>query len=482
MRRVAAGPCVVAAWLLVGCALPEPVAGPLGLAVAPAYTDAPGAPPFDADAPPWWRAFGDPLLAAAVEEAVGESPEVFQALARAAQSRAQAVIVGADALPSVGAGVNASATRQGFGDAGFSTAESYGIGLNVDWEIDLRGRLAAQTEAARLDYLASLEGLRAVRRSIAAQTAKSYFAVVEARLRAASASRSLEILTETARQVTNRVEAGVGAPSDKFLAQANQGSATATLAASTQAVEGSTRQLELLLRDYPSGTVETATALAPVPPLPATGLPADLLARRPDVLAAERQLRASGFRALSAERALLPAISLSGGVGTASDELKNILEGDFSFWSLAGNLLQPIFQGGRLRANVALNEAAQREAAEAYVATVLTAFAEVESALATRDDIATRVGGLCGAAEAARAAEEIAFNRYRQGVEPFLTVLESQQRALDTSLACIEARGDALDNHIDLLLALGGGFEAPAAPVPGAGAVILGNALTEGIE
>jgi len=170
-----------------------------------------------------------------------------------------------------------------------STTENYGVGLNIDWEIDLWGRLAAQSAAAREDYLASVDGLRAVRQSIAAQTAKSYFAVIEARQKASFSKQALDIQTETARQVSNRVDAGIGAPSDKFLAIANRESSTATLAGNEQAVEGATRQLELLLRDYPRGAVKTASQLAPVPPLPDTGIPASLLERRPDILASARR-------------------------------------------------------------------------------------------------------------------------------------------------------------------------------------------------
>lgn len=452
--------------LLAGCAVPDPGSKLYTEEVPTSFSTGRSGVPYSTSSNNWWTTLGDPRLNEIVTEAVGENPEVWQAIARTAQSRAQAVIAGADQLPSIGAGVNGQARRQANGSFKPSTTENYGVGLNIDWEIDLWGRLAAQSAAAREDYLASVDGLRAVRQSIAAQTAKSYFAVIEARQKASFSKQALDIQTETARQVSNRVDAGIGAPSDKFLAIANRESSTATLAGNEQAVEGATRQLELLLRDYPRGAVKTASQLAPVPPLPDTGIPASLLERRPDILAAERQLRASGFRFVSAKRSLLPAISLSGGVGTASNEVRDILNGDFSFWTLAGNLLQPIFQGGRLRANIALTEAVQREAAEAYVASVLQAFTEVESALATREKIARRIAALCRAADAAKSAERVSFNRYRQGVEPFLTVLESQQRALDTAIACISARRAGLDNYIDLHLALGGGFDevAPALP------------------
>ncbi len=462
----------LAALVLAACAIPEPKLPDLTGTVQPTYST-PSGSFIDVPQEPWWQAFNDPKLNATVTEAVGENPQVFQAQARAAQARAQAVIAGAERLPAIGAGFNAGAQRQNVPPLGFQTIENYGLNLSVSWELDIWGRVAAQSAAAREGYLASVEGLRAVRQSIAANTAKVYFAVVEARQQADISGQVLDILSETARQVGNRSDAGIGAPSDKFLAIANRDSAAAQLAGNRETVKRTTRQLELLLRDYPSGTVDTASVLVAVPQLPAAGLPAGLLARRPDVLAAERSLRASGFQIASAERSLLPAISLSGGIGSASAELGDLLKGDFSFWQLAGNLLQPVFQGGRLRANVRLKEAQQQEAAEAYVETVLLALSEVETALDAHGDILQRIASLCSASDAAQSAERIAFNRYRQGVEPFLTVLESQSRSLSARASCITAQRAGLDNYIDLNLALGGGFEEGAAPLPTAGTLFI---------
>lgn len=407
----------------------------------------------------WWTNLKDPQLNRIINQAVGSNYQVWQAKARVAQAQAQAVIAGADRLPSVSAGTSPSATRRGAGAAGFSTTESYGLDLNISWEVDLWNRLQAQSAAARENYLASHEALRAVRQSVAAQTAKAYFTVVEARQQVNLSQKTLAVFKETARQVGNRADVGIAAPTDKFLSISNRESAAAGLAGNQEVLARSSRQLQRLTTDYPDGKVQTAGSLVNLPALPPAGVPAGLLARRPDVLAAEKRLRAAGFSVVSAQKTLLPAISLSTRLGTASNELNNILDGDFSYWSLAGNLLQPIFQGGKLRANVRLNEARQQEAANAYAQTVLTAFAEVESALAARAIINRRQAALCSAANASKSAERVSFNRYRQGVEPYLTVLESQQRTLNAASACIAARRAALENYIDLQLALGGGFD-----------------------
>ncbi|MCB1619700.1 MAG: efflux transporter outer membrane subunit [Thiothrix sp.] len=415
----------------------------------------------------WWTAFNDANLNRAISQAVGNNYQIAQSRAQLAQAKAQALIASASRLPAVGAGLQADRTRQGGGDNGFSTNESYGLNLlNVSWEVDLWNRLKAQSAAANASYLASNEALRAVRQAVAAQTAKAYLAVVESRQQLGLSQRTLQVMTETARQVGNRADVGIGSPGDKYLSQSNRDSAKAGLAGHQEALDRASRQLQLLMSAYPDAKVTTADTLPRLPALPGIGIPASLLARRPDVLAAERQLQAAGFNMLAARRALLPGISLTTGLGTASTELKNLLDGDFSFWRLGGSLLQPVFQGGTLRANVLLNEARQQEAANAYAQVALTAFSEVESALAARSTINNRQSALCSAANAAKSAEQISFNRYRQGIEPYLTVLESQRRTLDAASACISAQRAALDNYVALQLALGGGFEALAASAP----------------
>lgn len=420
----------------------------------------------------WWNSFSDERLDSLITEAIGENPAIGQAEARLAQARAQAVIAGADRLPQINGQFNGSKQQQSLaglgpvgelgganaGGATSFTSENYGLNLNVDWEIDLWGKLAAQDRAAREDYLASADALRATRQSIAAQISKSYFAVIEAEQQVALSQRTVETFTETAREVGNRADVGLIPPNDKLLAESNLQSAIAGLTQREENLSRAKRALQILMRDYPDAELSTSNQLPLVPPTPGAGLPADLLSRRPDIVGSERALRAAGLRTLSAQKSLLPSISLTGSYGRSSSELDNLLDGDFEVWSIAGAILQPIFQGGRLKANIALAEGREKEAAEGYVETVLTAFSEVENALTIEETIARREAALCAAAAAAEESERISLNRYRQGVDPFLKVLESQQRALDSSSSCLSARRARLDNRVDLHLALGGGF------------------------
>jgi outer membrane protein TolC len=177
------------------------------------------------------------------------------------------------------------------------------------------------------------------------------------------------------------------------------------------------------------------------------------------LVAAERRLAAAEQRYGAARRDLYPRLSLTGSTGTSTRALTDLVDGDFGVWSLLGNVLQPVFQGGLLRANVDLAEAGVDETLISYAGTALAAYSEVETALAAEQHLREREDHLAVAAEQSRAAERLAEERYRSGLEDFITVLESQRRALQADGEWIAARRQRLENRIDLYLALGGGFE-----------------------
>jgi outer membrane protein TolC len=192
-------------------------------------------------------------------------------------------------------------------------------------------------------------------------------------------------------------------------------------------------------------------------------LPAELLSRRPDLVAAEQRLEASGARVEEARKALYPRLSLTGSTGSSSNELGDLLDGDFSIWALAGNLLQPIFSGGRLRANVRLQSAQERLAYEFFAQSLLTALAEVETALAAEALLSARVESLERASEQSSEAVRLAEDRYTNGLETYLTVLESQRQSFATDSTLLASRRQLLTARVDLILALGGDFETSGA-------------------
>ncbi|WP_108812253.1 efflux transporter outer membrane subunit [Sphingorhabdus sp. Alg231-15] len=404
----------------------------------------------------WWKSFGDLRLTTLVEEGVLQNPSIGQSMARLEQARAQARISRADLLPQVSAGLGAVG-RGGAGNTGI--LHTLDLSVNVGWETDLWERLSSLNAADRADFLATAANLRAVQQAVAAQTVRTYFAVIEAEQQIALSSRVLETYGELTRQLNLRVEAGISPLSSKTLVITDQQTARGGLEARQEDYKRLVRQLEIILRDYPDGQIELADALPALPPVPVTGLPSELLSRRPDVVAADLQLAAAGYRLDAAKRSFLPSLSLSGSAGTSAGSFANLFDGGFFIWSIAGQLLQPIFQGGRLRAQVDQREGEQDEALERYAEVALQALFEVETALAIDSNLAAREAAFLVAADAAEQSLDISTKRYRAGIEPFFNVLETQQRALNARSAYLSTRRDRLFNRVDLHLALGGGFE-----------------------
>ncbi len=424
----------------------------------------------------WWRASADSDLEAHIARALVHNYDLAAASARLDAAAALARIAGAESYPFLGAGADASRRRENFlgiplpgSSSGVvsRTFNSFGVHLDTTWEIDLWGRIRAQRAAAQADVKAVAADRRGARLSLAAQTARVYLAVVEAKQQVALAERTAASFEETLGQVRARYERGVRPSLDLRLAASNVAGVKALFDDERERLSRALRQLELLTGSYPEGSAATTDTLPAVPgPIPA-GLPSDLLERRPDLIAAERRLAAAEERTTAARAALFPRIGLTGSTGTASEELEDLVDGDFFVWNVAAGLTQPIFEGGRLRAEVDLAEARADEERAAYAGALLAAFTEVESALAADGALASREGHLTVAASEALAAQELSKERYRGGLTDFVTVLEAERRALDLERQRLRVRRLRWDNRVDLHLALGGGFrDAEKTPEP----------------
>ena len=261
----------------------------------------------------------------------------------------------------------------------------------------------------------------------------------------------------------DRFEAGIRPALDLRLALLNVSNAEAQLDQRRQQLDASRRQLDVLLGRYADGTLPTPENLPATPSNVPGGLPADLVSRRPDLVAAERRITSARQRWQVARGELYPRISLTSNAGTATSALQELINGNFGVWSLLGNIVQPLFQGGRLRAGVDRAEARTAEELAVYANTALLAFSEVETALAAEEFLTGRQRFLATSAEQSRAAEALADDRYRTGLDDYITVLESQRLALQAEGDLIAARRQRLENRVDLYLALGGGFDQESA-------------------
>ncbi|MBI4577657.1 MAG: efflux transporter outer membrane subunit [Planctomycetes bacterium] len=414
----------------------------------------------------WWTSLGDPGLARTVEEVIAASPEIAAAVARLEAARAEAGAAGAERWPSLEAGLGAARQRRNFlglplpgagGGIAHTTTTTLGVSLNTSWELDLWGRLRAAHAAARARVQATEADLVAARLSLAGQAAKAWLAATEARLQARLLDDVADGLRASLEDVQGRHRLGLASAAVLERARGELALGRSAVRARRAVERGQVAALEALLGRYPAGEValgeDLPWGLAPV----AAGLPADLVARRADLAAAERRVAAADAGLARSRAELLPRVALTASGGTASEDLSDVLDGDFGVWALAANLARPVLEGGRLRAGVDRARAGQAEARARYVAAALRAYAEVEAALALEGELAAEEAELGRAMEAARAAEAVARGRYRGGLVG-LEVLRSAERGRREALSRLLAvRGRRLDNRVDLLLALGGG-------------------------
>jgi NodT family efflux transporter outer membrane factor (OMF) lipoprotein len=421
---------------------------------------------------PWWTSFGSAELDSLITEALRRNNELAVIAANVDAARAAVTIAGADRLPQIGGNAQGSRRKQNFiglpipgaeGEVLSNYVTTVSLSVETTWELDLWNRIGRRKAAAVADLQATEADLEAARLSLAGLISKTFIQITEVQVQLELAQRTEAAYRQTEDIALDRYRRGLISAFDVYLTRTQREQASALAALRRNQLQQTSRQLELLLSRYPAGKLKGADVLPPPPGSVPAGLPAELIARRPDLLAAERRLIASRARISESRRAMLPQVRLTGSLGQTATELTDILDGDFSVWSIAGALIQPLFQGGRLRAQVDLNEARGEAELRLYVQSVLDAFGDVERALTAEGLLAEREGYLVDAVEAAESAWRLSETRYRQGVGTLLAVLEAQRRALEAESTLIAVRSERLLNRVDLHLALGGGFESPMA-------------------
>ncbi len=449
---------------LSGCGMLRPYHSPRDLPVAPAAWQAVPAsqqPPASTRNTLWQETFSDPALASLIEEAVGSNFDLRSAASRIAAARANATISGADQAPQIAASLNANRAKRStiVGGTVISGISNYfQSGMEIRWEADLWGRLSNQSRAATLELAASEADYRAVRLSLAANISRSWFDSIEAQQQVELSRQTVANYRKALGSIQESYRSGLSSALDTGLARSNLAGAESQLAAQQINLDGQLRMLQTLVGRYPSRQLAVADDLPEFrQPIPA-GLPSELLARRPDLIAVENRLLAADERASQAAKNRLPRIQLTASGGTSSDELNSLLEGDRLIWSIMSGITAPLFQGGRLKANQELARANAAQAMNQYAQTALNAFREVETALAAAPLLDSQQQALQRAEEEARESEQLATEQYRAGLVDITTWLEAQRQLFNARSTLLQVRNQQLQNRIDLHLALGGDF------------------------
>ncbi len=414
---------------------------------------------------PWWELFGDATLQSLIRTALEENRDLGIAAARIEEFRALLGVTRADQFPTLdvsGAARRGRPSGNTFpGSVDDSISESYRLGADVFFEVDLFGRLRRATEAARAELLATEEDRRGLTISLVASVASAYMLLRDLDARLATARRTVATRQGSLEIIQARFDKGTVPLLDVNQAQIELADAEAAVSASARAVAQTEHALSILLGRNPSriprGLPLQAQSLPPEVP---AGLPSELLQRRPDVLAAEARLAARTARIGVAEALRWPSLSLTGSLGLESAELSDLTSGDSEFWNVGAGLLAPVFNAGRNASRVEAEEARTRQALLAWEQTVQRAFREVEDALVAVRTYRSEHAARQRQVEAARSAAELARARYDGGVTSYLEVLDTERSLFSSELAESRTLGLYFDAIIQLYKALGGGWES----------------------
>lgn len=418
----------------------------------------------------WLDDFGSTKLTTLVNRAVTTHPSLKAAEARVRQARAQMVQEGAALLPALS--VNGFANRaQAPGDQRFAginqIANRFNWTVNVAWDVDFWGVVADSRRAAVARMEASDETWHAARLSLAANTVQTAVTLAESEQLHRLAEEDIRVRRTQLGILERQLDRGLDpdrAALDVTLSQADLARAESTLQQRGRAADETRRALEALLGDYPAGKQGGIGTLPNLRSGVPAGLPSEMLLRRPDLRAAERRVAAALADESSAKKALLPSFRLTGALGRTSQQLHQLIRPETALWNLGTQAAQTLFQGGRLKAGIDLERARYDENLQSYANSVLTAFREVETALAAEQFLTAQEVALQQAAALAAQAEKLALGQYEKGLSDVLTLLDTRQRTFDAQSALIAVKAQRLRNRAALHLALGGDFSSQTKP------------------
>jgi len=461
---------------LCGCALPVPrTTQPIGVEVPQAWSGHGAAGEGRSTlAAQWWLRFNDPLLGSLVQQALYANTSVITAQAALRQARALRDVAGAGLLPNVGSSAAVQHNTSGNNDA----TNNFKVGLDASWELDVFGVNRSALRGSEAAALASAASLADVQVAIAAEVALAYISLRGAQLRLDIAVANLASQTETLQLTQWRQQAGLVTDLEVEQALAASAQTRAQLPVLQKTIDQAGYALSVLTGQPPAALSGVLAMQGPVPMAEnnlALKIPAETLRQRPDVRAAEYQVAAATFRVAQADAARAPNFKLGGSVGLNALAFGALTNGASVVSALLASVSLPVFDGGALRGQVRVQEAALDQAVSAYRAAVLKALKDVEDALAALRHDLDREVSLQQAATAADNAALLARQRFSSGLVDFQVVLDTQRTQLNAQDSVAGVRTDLGADYVRLYKSLGGGWrpedsEAPVQPDERSGA------------
>jgi len=413
---------------------------------------------------PWWQIFDDPVLQALIKESIASNLDLRAAVARVEEARARAGIAKSFMYPQVnfagsyGARLATNGEQQGTTDE--DTAHQSGnYGFQFSWELDLFGRIRRQREAATALALASEQDRRGVMVTLVADVATTYFLLRELDVQLLTARQTLDLNNQTVTYFQNRLQGGVSNRLELDRIQANRAQTAASIPQIERDIAIAENALSMLLGRVPGPIAREPLGEQPLAPAIPPGLPAALLERRPDVVQAEQFLVAANADIGAAKAAFYPQISLTSFLGGISGDLTEFLGGSGGIWSLGAGLLQPVYNGGRLRRNQEVMVARFNEAVALYQRAALNGYREVANSLVTMQKLAEERAEHEAGVTALTDAADLSRARYEAGLASYIEILTADQDLFRQRLVLAETRGAELRARAELYRALGGGWQ-----------------------
>jgi NodT family efflux transporter outer membrane factor (OMF) lipoprotein len=471
-RHVPLASLTLVAAALAGCAVRQPYVAPVP--ASPAAWSAPAPAGASGDLTAWWEAFGDPTLTSLVRRATAGNLDVRTALSRIREARASARSARAGLRPSVDASGSArvsgtgSDSRSGGLEADLSgPTQSYSLGLDTSWELDLFGGIRSGAEAAAATADARAADLQDLLVSLTAEVALDYIDVRTLQQRLAIAQSNVTLQQETLDLTRFRQQAGLGTDLEVQQALSNIASTRAQIATLEGQLAQTLHALSVLLGQPPSALNAELGAPGPVPTAPiavAVGVPAETLRRRPDVRSAERVFAAEWARTNVARADLYPSFRLAGSIGLESLSLARLLVPGARAWSATPSVSTRLFNRQQLRENLAIQNERQAQAAVTYEARVLGALQDVEDSMMALASEQARRDQLAAAADAAQQAADLSLQLYTAGLRDFREVLDAQRSLLSLQDSLASSGAAVSTDLARLYKALGGGWSAEQRP------------------
>ena len=442
--------------LLAACAMAPQPAPESSLAVPASWrTAATASTVVERD---WWRAFGDPALDTLVRRALDSNGDLKIARARLQEYQARVRVADSARLPALNLALSPTRARA-IGPFGEPVETTSLVGsVQASYELDLFGRLASTTQAARFEAQSLQAALDAAALAVAAGAASGYLNLLGLDAQLALARATLASRERSFALAKHQFDVGYSSRLEMSQAEAELHATAGAVPQLERAIAQQEQALNLLLGASPGPVARGAGLAALRMPAAGAGLPSELLRRRPDIAQAEQLVAAADAGLAAARDQLLPSIRLNASLGVAGRSLPDLLRSPVDLWSVGGSVLAPIFDAGRLRAQADIAATSRDRAVYAYENVVRTAFAETENALAGMQGLQRQLEQAEKRRVAANEVLRVAHNRYANGYASYLEELDAQRNAFNADLGALQLRASLLAAHVDLYRALGGGW------------------------